>query len=145
MSYLHGKVVSARGTLSAFKMQQTVVLKNVGLIATCFLTLFIWSADDTIARLGFYQLAGSDKAYHSLLRFALNLTTLPDSAVIIVLDWSRPWTFISTLQRWIKVVEQAINSVKQEGESGSKSGWTKGKVLVEEMTEFCTFSIFKWF
>jgi hypothetical protein len=43
------------------------------------------------------------------------------------------------------VVEQAINSVKQEGESGSKSGWTKGKVLVEEMTEFCTFSIFKWF
>uniref|UniRef100_A0A1D1YDT5 Dynein light intermediate chain n=1 Tax=Anthurium amnicola TaxID=1678845 RepID=A0A1D1YDT5_9ARAE len=91
--------------------------------------------DDTIARLGFYQLAGSDKAYHSLLRFALNLTTLPESLIVIVLDWSRPWTFVETLQRWIKVVEQAIDSVKKEGESGSKNGWTKGKVLVEEMTE----------
>ncbi|CAG8562847.1 241_t:CDS:2 [Paraglomus occultum] len=91
--------------------------------------------DDTIARLGFYQLASSDKAYNSLLRFALNLTTLQESVIIIVLDWSRPWTFIETLQRWIKVVEQAINSVKQEGDSGSKTGWTKGKVLVEEMAE----------
>jgi len=91
--------------------------------------------DDTIARLGFYQLASSDKAYNSLLRFALNVTTIQESVIIIVLDWSRPWTFVETLQRWIKVVEQAINSVKQEGESGSKNGWTKGKVLVEEMTE----------
>ena len=41
------------------------------------------------------------------------------------------------------MVEQAIDSVKKEGESGSKNGWTKGKVLVEEMTELCTFSIFK--
>jgi dynein light intermediate chain 1, cytosolic len=80
-------------------------------------------------------LAGSDKAYHSLLRFALNITTVPDSLVMIVLDWSCPWTFIESLQRWIKVVEQAIDAVKKEGAAGEKDDWTKGKVLLEEMAE----------
>ncbi|CAG8533186.1 10213_t:CDS:2 [Ambispora leptoticha] len=93
-------------------------------------------AEDTIARLGLYQLAGSQPAYHSLLRFVLNVTTLPDSLVVIVLDWARPWTFAETLQRWIKVLESAIQNVKAEGQiPGSKDGWTQGKVVVDGLVE----------
>ncbi|CAG8481177.1 4233_t:CDS:2 [Ambispora gerdemannii] len=93
-------------------------------------------AEDTIARLGLYQLAGSQLAYHSLLRFVLNATTLPDSLVVIVLDWARPWAFAETLQRWIKILESAIESVKSEGPiPGSKDGWTQGKVVVDGLVE----------
>ncbi|GBC09418.1 hypothetical protein RclHR1_08850001 [Rhizophagus clarus] len=92
-------------------------------------------AEDTLTRLGIYQLAGSHESYHSLLRFALNYSTLPDSLVVIVLDWARPWTFIETLQRWIKFLEVGIENIKKEGSSGSKDGWTKGKVVVQELKE----------
>ncbi|CAB4486647.1 dynein light intermediate chain [Rhizophagus irregularis] len=92
-------------------------------------------AEDTLTRLGIYQLAGSHESYQSLLRFALNSSTLPDSLVVIVLDWARPWTFIETLQRWIKFLEVGIENIKTEGSSGTKDGWSKGKVVVEELKE----------
>ncbi|CAJ0828560.1 968_t:CDS:2 [Entrophospora sp. SA101] len=92
-------------------------------------------AEDTLARLGIYQLAGSEDAYRPLLKFALNYKTLPDSLVVIVLDWTRPWTFIETLQRWIKFIESSIKDVCSEGGTGSKSGWTKGKAVVDELKE----------
>ncbi|CAG8597025.1 4447_t:CDS:2, partial [Scutellospora calospora] len=92
-------------------------------------------AEDTLARLGIYQLAGSQEAYQSLLHFALNSTTLPDSLVVIVLDWARPWTFVETLQRWIKFIELGIERVKKEGAVGSKDNWTKGKAIIDEMQE----------
>jgi len=92
-------------------------------------------AEDTLTRLGIYQLAGSHESYQSLLRFGLNSSTLPDSLVVIVLDWARPWTFVETLQRWIKFLELGIENVKTEGGNGSKDGWTRGKVVVEELKE----------
>ncbi|RIA95346.1 dynein light intermediate chain-domain-containing protein [Glomus cerebriforme] len=92
-------------------------------------------AEDTLARLGIYQLAGSHDSYQSLLRFALNSSTLPDSLVVIVLDWARPWTFIETLQRWIKFLEVGIEGVKAEGDIGAKDGWTKGKAVIDELKE----------
>ncbi|CAI2173279.1 16252_t:CDS:2 [Funneliformis geosporum] len=92
-------------------------------------------AEDTLARLGLYQLAGSFDSYQPLLRFALNSSTLPHSLVVIVLDWARPWTFIETLQKWIKFVELGIECVKKEGNIGSKDGWTKGKAVVNELKE----------
>ncbi|CAG8571924.1 3151_t:CDS:10 [Diversispora eburnea] len=92
-------------------------------------------AEDTLARLGLYQLAGSQEAYQSLLRFALNSSTLPDSLVVIVLDWARPWTFVETLQRWAKFLEKGIENIKTEGAVGAKDGWTKGKAVVDEMKE----------
>lgn len=54
---------------------------------------------------------------------------------MIVLDWARPWTFIETLQRWIKFLEVGIENIKTEGSSGTKDGWSKGKVVVEELKE----------
>ncbi|CAG8698939.1 15715_t:CDS:2, partial [Funneliformis mosseae] len=92
-------------------------------------------AEDTLARLGLYQLAGSYESYQPLLRFALNSSTLPHSLVVVVLDWARPWTFIETLQKWIKFVELGIESVKKEGNVGSKDGWTKGKAVVDELKD----------
>ncbi|RHZ89821.1 hypothetical protein Glove_9g161 [Diversispora epigaea] len=92
-------------------------------------------AEDTLARLGLYQLAGSQEAYQSLLRFALNSSTLPDSLVVIVLDWARPWTFVETLQRWAKFLEKGVENIKTEGAAGAKDGWTKGKAVVDEMKE----------
>ena len=99
------------------------------------LTFLFYILIDTLTRLGIYQLAGSHESYQSLLRFALNASTLSDSLVVIVLDWERPWTFMETLQRWIKFLELGIENIKAEGGNGSKDGWTKGKAVIEELKE----------
>ncbi|KAG0343786.1 hypothetical protein BG004_004998 [Podila humilis] len=90
--------------------------------------------EDTVARLGIYQIAGSHKSYHALLKYCLNTTTIADTVILIVLDWSRPWTFMDTLQRWVKVLEGAIEQIRQEGGVASAT-WTKGKALMDDLQE----------
>ncbi|KAF9975450.1 hypothetical protein BGZ73_000903 [Actinomortierella ambigua] len=93
--------------------------------------------EDTIARLGLYQLAGSHKSYHSLLKYSLNADSIADTAVLIVLDWSKPWSFMETLQRWSVILERAVDQVCQEGAAGAGS-WSKGKAIVDDLREKLT-------
>ncbi|KAF9983870.1 hypothetical protein BGZ65_001340, partial [Modicella reniformis] len=90
--------------------------------------------EDTVARLGIYQIAGSHKSYYALLKYCLNTTTIAHSIVLIVLDWSRPWIFMETLQRWAKVLETAIQQICQEG-AVAGAAWTRGKALMDELQE----------
>lgn len=78
---------------------------------------------DIVARIGLYHLA-SETAFGNLFRFALNVDTLADSLVIIVLDWSRPWTFLKTLDEWLGVLEQQITKLTAD------KGW-----LLDELRE----------
>ncbi|KAF9938262.1 hypothetical protein BGZ75_003883 [Mortierella antarctica] len=84
--------------------------------------------------LGLYQIAGSHRSYHALLKYCLNTKTIADTIVMIVLDWSKPWTFMETLQRWIKVLEGALQHICQEG-AVAGAAWSKGKALMDELEE----------
>ncbi|KAF9585958.1 hypothetical protein BGW38_010773 [Lunasporangiospora selenospora] len=90
--------------------------------------------EDTVARLGLYQIAGSHKSYHELLKYCLSTRTVADSVIVLVLDWSRPWTFMETLQRWIKVLQIALQQICLEGAVAAAT-WTKGKALMDELQE----------
>lgn len=68
-----------------------------------------------------------------LLKFALGTDSLADSAVIIVLDWTRPWEFLETLQRWIDVLQHRIDEICKEGSAGES--WSRGKAVVDELRE----------
>ena len=95
---------------------------------------------DTVARLGLYQIAGSHKSYHALLKYCLNTNTIADTVVLIVLDWSKPWAFVETLERWVKVLDTAIKQILQEG-AVATAAWTKGKAVMEELQEKCKWPI----
>lgn len=95
---------------------------------------------ETVARLGIYQVAGSHKSYHALLKYCLNTKTVADSVIMIVLDWAKPWTFMETLERWIKVLEGALQQICQEGAVATAT-WTKGKALMDELQEKCTYLV----
>ncbi|KAG6327619.1 hypothetical protein ID866_11470 [Astraeus odoratus] len=63
--------------------------------------------EDTLARLSVYTVPSDAKAYTSLLpHFLPPKSTLPHTAVVIVLDWTRPWTFVEELEMWLRWVEQ---------------------------------------
>jgi dynein light intermediate chain 1 len=73
--------------------------------------------------------------YLPLLKFAISSNTLADSMIVIVLDWSKPWTFVESLQRWIKVLQELIDNVCKEGRAAADNQWSQGQALVDELKE----------
>ncbi|KAG2203791.1 hypothetical protein INT47_012724 [Mucor saturninus] len=90
--------------------------------------------NEAVARLGVYQLGLSSVEYMPLLKFALATDSLTDSTVVIVLDWTRPWEFLETLQRWINVLQHRMDEICKEGSAG-ESSWSRGKAVVDELRE----------
>lgn len=87
-----------------------------------------------MARLGMYQLGLAAPEYLPLLKFALSSDTLADALVIIALDWTRPWKFLESFQRWIDVLQHVIDEICKE-DPAADSSWTRGKAVVDELRE----------
>jgi len=61
---------------------------------------------DTLARLSVYTVPSSAPSYNALLpHFLPPRSSLLQTLIIIVLDWTRPWTFIEELQTWLTWIE----------------------------------------
>ncbi len=89
---------------------------------------------DTLARLSIYTVPSSAPSYTALApHFLPPRTSLPHTVVIIVLDWTKPWTFIDELYSWLRWIET----------------WTKGdssrelEIIKEENRERCKLPILK--
>ncbi|KAJ1795581.1 hypothetical protein LPJ59_004263 [Coemansia sp. RSA 2399] len=97
--------------------------------------------EELISRLGVYQLASDKTTDCELLKFVLDARAFPDSAAVIVLDWSKPWRFVKSLLRWLNVLSRAVDVVKEDTggrEATSQKGpggWTLGKATVDECRE----------
>ncbi|KAJ1817515.1 hypothetical protein LPJ60_004797 [Coemansia sp. RSA 2675] len=94
--------------------------------------------EETVARLGIYQLASDRVSDRELLKFVLDARTFSSSAAIIVLDWSKPWRFVKTLLRWMNVLGCAVAMVCNDTggrEVKGSGGWTLGKATVDESRE----------
>lgn len=99
-----------------------------------------------MARLGLYQLGLSSREFLPLLKFAIRSETISDSCVLILLDWTRPWKFIETLERWINVLHHLVDEICKEGtvsvgDSSTSSNWSKGKAVVDELKEKCKYLV----
>ena len=86
--------------------------------------------EDTMVRMGFYQLAA---AHPGLMPYALNANNFHNTVAMICLDWQRPWTFVDALEKWIRVLKAAVKQVRDEGRE--PSGWSRGDVVVDEACE----------
>ncbi|KAJ3572267.1 hypothetical protein NP233_g3194 [Leucocoprinus birnbaumii] len=65
--------------------------------------------EDTLARLSVITVPSSNSAYTALLpHFLPPRTSLPHTLVMIVLDWTRPWSFVEELQTWLQWVERWV-------------------------------------
>ncbi|KAJ3110314.1 hypothetical protein HK098_000609, partial [Nowakowskiella sp. JEL0407] len=77
--------------------------------------------DNTLARVGIFTL--SSISYASLIPFAIyppqskptSTASWEDSVVIISMDWSKPWQFVESLEKWFSVLEKVLEN--SEGES----------------------------
>lgn len=56
--------------------------------------------------------------------------------MLILIDWTRPWRFLETLERWINVLHHLIDGICKEG-IAAETTWSKGKAIVDELREKC--------
>lgn len=87
-----------------------------------------------MARLGLYQLSLASPEFLPLLKFAIRADTFVDSCVLILLDWTRPWKFVETLERWINVLHYLTDEICKEG-TAADTNWSKGRAVVDEIKE----------
>ncbi|KAK1223342.1 hypothetical protein PQX77_013819 [Marasmius sp. AFHP31] len=111
-----GKPSTGKSTLTAALLQKTVA-DEVKDDQKIDFTLGYDYADvrddadeDTLARLSVYTVPSADPAYTRLLpHFLPPRTSIPHTLVMIVLDWTRPWTFVEELETWLRWVEDWVN------------------------------------
>lgn len=113
-----GDIYSGKSTIAqAFKninsLNDLRLVDNINELALSYNLAEIKDEGDVIARVGIYQIA-SDTSYKSLVHHCLRAESLGDSLVVIVVDWSKPWGFMQTLDKWLSAVEQEVVAISKQ-------------------------------
>ncbi|KAL4076333.1 dynein light intermediate chain-domain-containing protein [Scleroderma citrinum] len=108
-----GQSSTGKSLLASALLQKPVLDENNEESRTDFALGYDWADvrddgdEDTLARLSVYTVPSDAQAHTSLLpHFLPPKSTLPHTAVMIVLDWTRPWTFVEELEMWLMWVER---------------------------------------
>lgn len=81
---------------------------------------------DTLARLSVFQLSSPLPPYPSLLSLAL----VPDSLVVICLDWDQPWEFVRQLEQWVVLLDELLGRAGEDKEGAQTEGRERRASLV---------------
>lgn len=66
---------------------------------------------DTLARLSVFLLSDPSPSFTSLLQPLLTQKTIPNTLVVILLDWAKPWLWLRQLQAWIRLLRALFSSL----------------------------------
>ncbi|EGO02101.1 hypothetical protein SERLA73DRAFT_177841 [Serpula lacrymans var. lacrymans S7.3] len=110
---LLGQPSSGKSVLASALLQKPVADEGKDESRSDFALGYEWADvrddadEDTLARLSVYTIPSAASSYTSLLpHFLPPRISLPHTLVMIVLDWTRPWTFVEDLQTWLMWVEE---------------------------------------
>ncbi|KAJ5573981.1 uncharacterized protein N7459_008408 [Penicillium hispanicum] len=82
--------------------------------------------EDTLARVSAYLLSEPSPSFAPLLKPLLTPHSVPETLVVILLDWSDPWTWIRRLREWVRLLRSVLVSLDDDT-----------KIVMEEtMTEW---------
>ncbi|KAK2735736.1 hypothetical protein FQN55_002019 [Onygenales sp. PD_40] len=82
--------------------------------------------EDILARVSIYLLSEPSSSFAPLLKPLLNPKSVPETLIVILLDWESPWSWVRQLREWIRLLRSVLISLDDET-----------KVVMEEvMTEW---------
>ncbi|KAI5467848.1 dynein light intermediate chain-domain-containing protein [Mariannaea sp. PMI_226] len=70
--------------------------------------------DDTLARVSIHLLSQPSAEFASLVAPLLTPDTIPNTALIILLDWSQPQEWLRQLWTWIQMLQEVLKKVDSE-------------------------------
>ena len=68
-------------------------------------------ATDILARLSLYFLTDPSVSFIPLLKPLLTPETIPNTLVVILLDWSQPWLWLRQLRDWVRLLRTVLVSL----------------------------------
>lgn len=82
--------------------------------------------EDILARISLYTLTSPSSAFASLIRPLLTPESIPNTLIVILLDWSEPWRWMRQLREWILLLRTIIVELGPEC----------GEIMQEVMTSW---------
>ncbi|KAK4117386.1 hypothetical protein N656DRAFT_773507 [Canariomyces notabilis] len=70
--------------------------------------------EDTLARISLYTLTSPSPAFASLLQPLLTPQSIPNTLIVVLLDWSQPWKWLRQLREWILLLRTVLVSLSNE-------------------------------
>jgi dynein light intermediate chain 1, cytosolic len=70
--------------------------------------------EDTLARISLYTLTSPEPAFGSLLQPLLTPQSIPNTLIVVLLDWSQPWAWMRQLRQWILLLRTVLVSLSNE-------------------------------
>ncbi|KAL1971032.1 hypothetical protein VTN77DRAFT_2866 [Rasamsonia byssochlamydoides] len=70
--------------------------------------------EDILARVSVYLLSDPAPSFAPLLRPLLTPQSIPETLIVILLDWSSPWTWVRELREWIRLLRSVLISLDDE-------------------------------
>ncbi|KAK3903990.1 dynein light intermediate chain-domain-containing protein [Staphylotrichum tortipilum] len=67
--------------------------------------------EDTLARISLYTLTNPSPAFASLLHPLLTPRSIPNTLIVVLLDWSQPWKWMRQLREWILLLRTVLISL----------------------------------
>ncbi|KAK7985862.1 hypothetical protein PG988_003484 [Apiospora saccharicola] len=67
--------------------------------------------DDVLARVSLYLLSNPSPSFTSLVKPLLTPQTIPNTLIVILLDWSQPWLWMRQMREWIVLIRKVIGSL----------------------------------
>ncbi|KAK6821370.1 hypothetical protein PG990_013392 [Apiospora arundinis] len=67
--------------------------------------------DDVLARVSLYLLSNPSPSFTSLVKPLLTPQTIPNTLIVILLDWSQPWLWMRQLREWVCLIRKVIGSL----------------------------------
>ncbi|SPO00210.1 related to dynein light-intermediate chain [Cephalotrichum gorgonifer] len=67
--------------------------------------------EDTLARISLYLLSTPSPSFSSLIKPLLTPETIPNTLIVVLLDWSQPHAWLRQLQEWILMLRDILQSL----------------------------------
>ena len=69
---------------------------------------------DVLARLGIYLISEPSPAFIPLLRPLFTPISLPETLIVVLLDWARPWEWVRQLKTWVRLLRGIFTSLDDD-------------------------------
>ena len=70
--------------------------------------------EDTLARISLYTLTDPSPAFASLIQPLITPQSIPNTLIVILLDWSQPWKWMRQLREWILLLRTVFQKLNRE-------------------------------
>ncbi|KAI9832140.1 MAG: hypothetical protein M1819_004491 [Sarea resinae] len=70
--------------------------------------------EDILARLSLYLLTDPSPSFTTLLRPLLTPAAIPNTEIVILLDWTHPWSWLRQLRDWVRLLRSLLASLSDD-------------------------------